>query len=154
MTGRRPVINERRSVSPQPRIITSMASCEVDQKPSPMIRNGLNSTRSAPLSQDKSQIEPIKPPLEKARSHSPASNGILAADTGGIGITETPPPTPPFTSNSGGSFLRFWLPLKKSFSVSADNLPKPLSMTSLAKNLAGRPSNCQSFEQPSFEEWR
>ena len=56
MTGRRPVINERRSVSPQPRIITSMASCEVDQKTSPMIRNGVNSTRSAPLSQDKSQI--------------------------------------------------------------------------------------------------
>ena len=56
MTGRRPVINEQRSVSPQPRIITSMASGEVDQKPSPMIRNGLNSTRSAPLSQDKSQI--------------------------------------------------------------------------------------------------
>ena len=56
MTGRRPVINERRSVSPQPRIITSMASCEVDQKTIPMIRNGVNSTRSAPLSQDKSQI--------------------------------------------------------------------------------------------------
>lgn len=78
-----------------------------------------------------------KPPLEKARSHSPI-NPMEKSDEDKEKKSQTPPAAP-------GGLMRFLMPLKNSLSVSADNLPKPLSVT-LTKNLGRRPSKCQSFD--------
>ena len=51
------------------------------------------------------------------------------------------PKTPP-----AGGILRLLQPLRNTLSVSADNLPKPISVTNLAKRMGRRPSKCQSID--------
>ena len=147
-------LHHSRSVSPQPRIITSKPSVVEEQmSPSPrkLVFNNSKGTK-----------------IQLVLSIRYAKNGILLTEEGikrktsPLATTSTPPTLPNSTSPKivksdsladaasepktppAGGLMRLLQPLKNTLSVSADNIPiRPLSV---AKIMGRRPSKCQSID--------